>query len=135
MKTNPIKPNTVLPKGGELLRPTRTASIAGWVEMRFDAKVKCAGLTWLRVKGGMGGDDSGEDWVAEIPSSCLSIHAYSWRAPRWGFDHWTSFEEAATESIKGHIAHARQSAKELREKADLAEKTADMLTAAAKGQP
>lgn len=130
--STPIKPNTVLPKGGKLLNPIRTASIAGWSEMQYDAKVKCAGLTWLRVKGGMGGDNSGEEWVADIPSGCLSVHDYSWRAPRWGFDKWNSFEEAATESIKRHVAYARQSAKELRDKADTAERTANVLEEAAK---
>lgn len=125
MKT--IAPNTQLPKGAKLLKKPLTHSIGGWSEMELDAVVERQGIKWFRVKGGMGDGGDREDWIANIPSGCLSVHDYQWREPRWGFEKFNSFNEAVTAQIKRGIDFAKKKAVEYRQNADNADQTVQLL--------
>lgn len=122
-----IKPNTILPKGGKLLKPPRKHRAGNWVEMVFDAEVQCADARWLRVKDGMGESGDREDWVADIPHVSASVHNYQFRPPYWGCVKYKSFEAAC----KGQLLKACQSAriklKRLQEEVSLMEKTLQKL--------
>lgn len=122
MKT--IKLNTVLPKGGKLLKKPLKKKTGNWVEMIFDAEVLVEGIRWLRVQGGMGqgsplprNSNPREDWVADIPHGCASVHDYQFREPRWGFHEYNSFEEACREQLKNTIARVEGDAAEAEAKA------------------
>jgi len=122
-----IAPNSVLPKGAKLIKPPIEKEVGGWVLQEFDARVERLGLTWLRVKGGMGGS---EDWIADIPSGCVSIHDYEWREPRWGSARYESFDEACAGRIARAIEHQKHKAAELRQKAEEADESVVLLARA-----
>ncbi len=124
-----IVPNSVLPKGAKKI-VTLKREVGGWAEMEFDAICERHGLKWLRVKNGMGGRADSEDWVCDLPSACLSVHDYQWREPRWGFDKFDSFDEAVLAEMRSGAKQAKHSASELREKANRADETVRLLTAA-----
>jgi hypothetical protein len=134
MKT--IAPNTVLPKGARLFLKPIHAKIGGWNEMEFDASVERLGLTWYRVKGGMGRNQAGnatndrEDWVADIPVMALSVHDYQWREPRWGFHRYKSFDEAIAEQTKEGLESATRRLIKLEEEAESVTKTIVLLSKA-----
>ena len=124
-----IKPNTVLPKGAKLV-PVFKKSIGGWVEMEYNATVERLGLKWHRVKDGMGQRGDSEEWICDLPSGCINVHAYSWRAPRWGFERYNSFDEAVVGETQKGIDNANRRAAEYRLKADKAGETVRLLTKA-----
>jgi hypothetical protein len=129
MKT--IVPNTVLPKGARLIKPFEK-KIGGWVEMEFDAEVERLGLTWYRVKGGMGERKNGdrEDWIADIPSCCISIHDYQWREPRWGSFGYESFDKAIAGRTKEALSIAKHTVIALELKLADVIKTVELITKA-----
>ncbi len=98
------KPNTVLPKGGKLIKPLRK-KIGTWVEMEFDATCRRNGLTWFRVKNGMGERGDREDWVADVPGVSISVHDYHYNGEDFG-PSYGSFDNACLqESIRAlHFA-------------------------------
>lgn len=106
-----IKPNTVLPKGGKLLKPLK-AKIGGWVEMEFDAEVQVSGVRWLRVKGGMGERGDREDWVADAPLAA-STHDYQWRKPYWGSVRYASFEQGCRAEFASSLERLQRERTEL----------------------
>jgi hypothetical protein len=107
MKT--IKPNTVLPKGAKLLNKPVRKQTGNWVSMVFDAKLVRKGITWLRVKDGMSGNNDREDWVADIPKICASAHDYEWREPRFGAYKYNSFKEALDGAVALAIDYTDES--------------------------
>lgn len=109
MKT--ITPNTVLPKGGKLVKPFRK-KIGGWLAMEFDADVYVCGVRWLRVKGGFGGEGGREDWVAVIPVMSASVSDYQFREPRWGFKSYPSFETACEHELREAVLSLQNRIKE-----------------------
>lgn len=126
-----IAPNTVLPEGATRI-PTVNKTLAGRVEMPFDARVERFGLTWYRVAGGMGEprNDSREDWCCDIPSGGMSVHDYQWREPRWGLDKFKSFDEAVIAEMKRSVRSRKDKAAEYRESAKKAEQAVKLMTAA-----
>jgi hypothetical protein len=122
-----IKANTVLPTGGKLLRRVLDCKIGGWVQMKFDAKVERFGLTWYRVKDGMGRNGDREDWVLDIPTQAVSIHDYQWREPRWGFEKYNSFDEAALAQMVKGLDQAESRAAEFRRDAALVDASVAIL--------
>lgn len=117
----PIKANTVLPKGGNPLKPFRK-QVGGWNELEFDAEVYVAGIRWLRVKGGMGERGDREDWVADVPCTA-SVHDYQWREPRWGFTSYETFEQACQTELKSSLERLRDSSAELESKLNATRQT------------
>lgn len=91
---------------------TRTKKIGGWNEMEYDKTIVRKGITWYRVKDGMGGQGDREDWVASVPELCISVHDYQWREPRWGIISYPSFKAA----LDGEILRGIESGKSRLEK-------------------
>ena len=90
----------ILPRGAKLLNPHIKKKVGSWCEQEFDAKVERFGITWFRVHLGMGGSGGREDWVADIPNGCLSIHDYQFRKPYWGMHRYKSFDDAIVGQMK-----------------------------------
>ena len=101
--------------------------------MEFDAKVERLGLRWLRVKDGMCGRSEREDWVADVPFACVSIHDYHWNGERFGANHG-SFNNAIIEETKSGLSWLRSQIKELRSKIAFAEKGAEILSRSLKSK-
>lgn len=111
-----IKPNTILPRGGKLLKPFKK-QIGGWVAMEFDAEVQVSGVRWLRVMGGMGDkpDNDREDWVADVPLTA-SVHDYQWREPFWGSVRYATFEQGCRDQFKYALERLQAESTELESK-------------------
>lgn len=75
--------------------------------MTFDAQVFCVGVRWLRVHRGMSGHADREDWVADVPHFCASVHDYQFRPPYWGIVKYTSFESACRAELKKTLDNAK----------------------------
>ena len=120
------KPNTKLPKGARLLPQPVRKKVAGWTEMEYDAEVERLGLTWLRVRGGMGGREDREDWVAKTPALCISVHDYHWNGDDFGPDYGT-FDNAIIEQVKRSRVIAAADLKKLRDNIRDLEKTITTL--------
>lgn len=100
-----FKPNSKLPKGGKLLPEIRSRKAGSWSDtLRFDASCERLGLTWLRVKGGFLGKNNREDWVADLPSGCLSVCDYNWNKGNFGY-YYGSFDDAIISVTERHIEH------------------------------
>lgn len=98
MKTPKLRP------GARKLKTKIRATIGHWVEMQYDAELRRRGLTWLRVVGGFSGDNRREDWVASVPSGCLSVNAKDIGRIR--------FEAALDREVKNNIADLRRKVRE-----------------------
>jgi len=106
MKKKP-KPNKVLPKGAFLIKPVRLV-LGDWSPLVFDAKVVRAGITWYRVKGGLSeGDNSREDWLADVPKICISVHDYHWNGDTFGPQHG-SFDKAVKAESKAALRNSKE---------------------------
>jgi hypothetical protein len=124
-----IKPNTVLPRGGRLIKVSKK-KIGGWNPMKYDAKVVRFGLRIYRVAGGMGGANDREDWVVDVPHACVSVHCYQWRPPRWGFEKFSSFDEVIEAMLTNAVGSVRADRADLLIKATNAEKCLRLLKTA-----
>lgn len=116
-----------LPKGGKLLEPAIKRQIGGWSEQELDAKIIRFGLTLYRVKDGMGGNGDREDWIVDVPSGCVSIHDYQYRAPYWGFEKYSSFDKAIAGQIQRGIEHEKGKIINHERKAEEARKSLQLL--------
>lgn len=105
------KPNAKLPAGAEMLPKPIRKKFGDWVEMVFDAKISRYGITWYRVKGGMGGDNSREDWVADLPF-CASVHDYHWNGDSFGAS-YGSFEASLDAQMRQSRKYAAYQLREL----------------------
>jgi len=122
------KPNTVLPKGGRLIKPFQS-TFGSWIKQTFDAKVERFGLTWYRVQGGFGGKGGREDWVADIPCACLSASdLYHDGLSLWGKK--GSFDQEAAKETKDVLEHAIRRVKEIELELAQTKKTVKLLKAA-----
>lgn len=79
--------------------------MGSWVKMTFDAKVERCGIVWFRVKDGLGKRGDREDWVANIPHICVSVHDYQWNGDEFGANHG-SFDNACIQELKSSLAGA-----------------------------
>lgn len=130
-----MKPNFPLPHGATLVDPPEKRAVAGWSEMEYDARCVRRGITWLRVKDGMGRKGDREDWVADLPAYCISVHDYQFRAPYWGLEQYPSFNAAIKGQMKRAIQHANELAEEQTRKAAALRKTVGLLKSAVKTSP
>lgn len=105
-----MKKTYKLPDRAKLIEPI-TRVIGRWVEMTFDAKTERCGVTWFRVKDGMGGRGDGEDWVADVPNVPICVHDYHWNGDSFGANHGT-FDNACQQEL---IAGLQQARRELRD--------------------
>lgn len=81
-----------------------TKAIEPWVEMTYDAMYVVAGIRWLRVKDSMGGRGDREDWVADFPGVCLSVHDYHWQGT-FGPQLGTTCEEVMRRVIQQSVVN------------------------------
>lgn len=109
-------PNTRLPKGGSPLKRLLKKKIGGWVEMSFDATFVRHGIRWYRVKDGMGDNGDREDWVADLPESCISLHDYNWNRLWCDTVYYGDFETAVLTALKRELHHEREKIIELHDK-------------------
>lgn len=118
-----------LPRGARKFKKPTTRKVGGWVELPFDASVVRYGITWLRIVGGFGferGDNgwerkgASEDWVADLPSSCVSVSQSDWRKPYFGFIVYPSFDDAMKGELARATDHAEQEVEELKTKLNCA---------------
>jgi hypothetical protein len=130
----PFKPNTKLPRGGKLLRPTITKETGGWTSLTYDAKVERLGLTWYRVQGGFSGKGYREDWVADLPSGCLSVSDYNWRDTSFPTN-YGSFDKAVRELTKEALRRATSHLEEAVRNFTRAEDAVLVLTTAVRRIP
>lgn len=100
---------TRLPHGGVSINPAIKRSIGGWVEMEYDASTQRLGLTWLRAKDGFGDSGEREDWVADIPSGCLSVNRYNGEPWKSGFTVYNSFDDAVIGETRRALKQSRDS--------------------------
>lgn len=105
------KPNTVLPKGAKAITPPVKMKLDAWTEQEVDATVQRHGLTWYRVKGGMGGRGDREDWVADVPAVCISVHDYHYNGEDFGPNHG-SFDNACLQEARKSLEHAKEEREE-----------------------
>ena len=112
------KPNTVLPEGGELIDPVEM-ELGSYVKLTYDAKVEMHGVTWYRVKGGLGQSNyrrthEREDWVADIPRFSVSVHDYEWNGSDFG-NNYSSMSEAMADALQRSLKWAEARVKETEE--------------------
>lgn len=112
MKSMTESPNAKLQKGAVLLPDVLTKETGTYVKMEFDARGEYFGLTWLRVKDGMGGRGDREDWVADIPGVSISVHDYHWNGEDFGANHG-SFIGAIKAEMQLAFRYATGTEKEL----------------------
>jgi hypothetical protein len=122
-----------LKKGARLLKPELTAKIGGWKEMTFDAELPYMGdIAWLRVKNGMGGANGPdvslrEDWVANVPCLCISVHDYQWMKGLSFGPNYGNFQDACLAQLKRGLDHARFQKKELQHRAKVLNRGIHMI--------
>lgn len=105
----------MLPKGARLMKPARL-SLGGWSKLTYDAKVLRSGITWYRVKGGLAEEDnSREDWIADTPEICVSVHDYQWNGDSFGTN-YGSFDKAVRGEAKRFLAFGKHRLEELQQK-------------------
>lgn len=109
-KKTRVKPNTVLPKGAILITPI-TFQIGQWVKIEYDAKLTRKNINWYRVRGGMSERNDREDWVADIPGYCVSVHDYHWNGHPFGENHGT-FSNALKQELKRVLQYGPKDIKE-----------------------
>ena len=110
-----FKPNAKLPIGAKLLTPPLRAKIGDWVEMTFDACLFYRNIVWYRVKGGFGERSDREDWVADLPSNCVSISDYNWNPGSF-----ESFKKAMDSSLRRGLKHTKLDIEKLQKELDAA---------------
>jgi len=98
MTTQLLHKRNELPEGAYLLSSLKTLSLGSFTPQIVDAAIEKYGVTWYRVKGGFGGRNDREDWIADLPIS-VSIHDYHWNGEDFGPD-YGSFENAMYEELK-----------------------------------
>lgn len=104
------------PKG---IKPIKlTASIGNWVRMQFDAYIVRNGIRWLRVKGGMSGNNDREDWVADLPEVCISVSDYNWDKRLDFGTCYGSFEKAILGIVKEESVHVERKVLEYKFKSE-----------------
>jgi hypothetical protein len=130
-----MKTDSKLPRGAVLISPPEKREIAGWAEMKYDARCVRYGITWLRVKDGIGGRGDREDWVADLPAMTVSVHDYHFHAPYWGIERYPSFNAAIKGQIKRAVGYARQQADEYTRKTAALVRTAKILKSALRKSP
>jgi len=113
-----------------MLKRILKTEIGGWSEMEYDAQMKRLGITWYRVKGGMGGRGDREDWIANLPSGCVVVHGYQYRAPYWGFEKYRSLNAAIAGQIEGAIKNERGKISACESKIKAARESLQLLQAA-----
>lgn len=113
-----------LPKGAILFKNPLTKKTGIWNELTFDAKVERYGITWLRVMGGFGSRSQAgwhfrpttawpqEDWIADLPGICISVHDYNWDKGNFGTK-YNCFNDAVIGETRGALDCAMESKKEL----------------------
>lgn len=116
-----------LPKGATMLPKIIKKSVGGWAEQEFDAKCERFGLTLYRIKDGFGGHGDREDWIVDVPSGCISINDYQYRAPYWGFERYRSFDRAIAGNIERGIEREKGKIIEHERKAEAARKSLQLL--------
>ena len=98
----------------ELDEPLRVTAVpemreAGWVDdLTFDARCELDGLTWYRVRGGFGGRNDREDWVAAVPGSSVSVTG--WQLERGNGDVTAGMRQAVADAevwSHGKVVKAR----------------------------
>jgi hypothetical protein len=94
-----------LQKGAKMLPKPITKKVGAWGKMEFDAAIRVYGVRWLRVKDGLGGRGDREDWVADLPEVCVSVHDYHWNGDDFGANHG-SFRGAIKAEMKSSLQHA-----------------------------
>lgn len=107
-----------------------TIKIGGWVQMDYDAKMRVNGIEWIRVKDGLSGKGDREDWIANIPSGCVSIHDYQYREPRWGFEQYRSMKAAMIGQLRVYIDSTVDRIRDLTERIELAKVSIKIAKAA-----
>ncbi len=115
-----------LQKGAELLPKMQRIKLGQWPEMKYDAKLSFQGIVWYRVQGGMGERGDREDWVADIPGVCISIHDYYWNGSNFG-PSYKSFEESMIGELKRGFRNHSHSVYQLRKKLSVAEESLALL--------
>ena len=83
-------------------------------------------------KDGMGGRGDREDWVADIPIGCASVHNYMFRKPYFGFDIYKSFNDAIVGQMKRTRNNMLERLSCLRKTIAAGEKTVAALSGAIK---
>ena len=86
------------PKGFQLLKSPVVKKIGGWTELKYDASLERYGITWYRIQNGFGGNGDREDWVADVPSLCVSVSDYNWIKGSFG-TYYGSFDKAIEAEI------------------------------------
>lgn len=95
-----FKPNAKLPRGAKKLPKPVHKKLGCWVQLTYDAVVERYGIKWYRVKGGFAeGDNSREDWCADVDQCCLAVHDYHWNGDDFG-PSYKSFDDACAGEIK-----------------------------------
>lgn len=84
-----------LPDGARKLRPKQLGPGYHWVPtLKVDARLDRHGVTWLRVRGGFGGDGHREDWIMAVKGLGESVNDYNWNGEEFGEDLGDTREEA-----------------------------------------
>jgi hypothetical protein len=122
-----VKPNTKLPKGARLLKPRRMA-VGEWLPQMVDARLVRHSINWYRVAGGFGGRNDREDWIAQLPATCVSVSDYNWRKDVGVF--YPSFEAAMDGEIVLAVQHLLTSHWKAKEKLADIERALEVATAA-----
>lgn len=93
--------------------------VGGYIEMEYDAAGDYFGITWLRVKDGLGGRGDREDWIADMPPGVggISIHDYHWNGEEFGMNHG-SFLGAIKAETKLSLGYAQKHEEETLAKLD-----------------
>lgn len=92
-----------LQEGATAIEPVEIET-GGWVPTVVDAKLTRNGIDWYRVKDGMGGRGDREDWIADVPEVCISVHDYHWNGSSFSFNYGT-FENALDQSVARILPH------------------------------
>lgn len=95
-----------LHSGSKAINPPIKMKLGRCVEMEYDAALEFSGIRWFRVHKGMGCRGDREDWVADVPGICVSVHNYQWRAPFWGLVRYESFRAAMIGEAKSALESA-----------------------------
>lgn len=101
-----LKPNTILPSGAKVI-PARKRNVGSWLPQVVDAEVERSGVTWYRVKGGLGGRGDREDWVASLPGLAVAVSDYHWNGEDFG-PSYGSFDNAIRQELDLALEYARE---------------------------
>lgn len=87
--------------------PVVELTVGAWKPMRFDAQTERFSVRWLRVLGGMSGKNDREDWVADLPAVCVSVHDYHWNGDDFG-PSYESFDNACRVELRNELVYATE---------------------------